>query len=81
VPQFRQSHIVMPRYRQVLESELPDVFARLVDGGTWVNFVEEFRARSPIVFRVPSTTNSGSSLGDGRWSSTSTLALRRRNHA
>ena len=42
VPQFRQSHILMPRSRQILEAELPDVFARLVDaGGTWVNFVAD----------------------------------------
>ena len=42
VPQFRQPHIVYPRYRQILEAELPDVFARLVDaGGTWMNFLEK----------------------------------------
>ena len=42
VAQFRQPHVVMPRYRQILEAELPDVFARLVGAGaTWVNMVEK----------------------------------------
>jgi 2-polyprenyl-6-methoxyphenol hydroxylase-like FAD-dependent oxidoreductase len=40
VPQFHQPHNLFPRYRAVLEQELPDVFARLVDGGgTWVDFL------------------------------------------
>jgi 2-polyprenyl-6-methoxyphenol hydroxylase-like FAD-dependent oxidoreductase len=40
VPQLRQPHNLFPRYREVLEAELPDVFAGLVaHGGTWVNFV------------------------------------------
>ena len=40
VPQLRQPHNLFPRYRQILEAELPDVFDGLVDnGGTWVNFV------------------------------------------
>jgi 2-polyprenyl-6-methoxyphenol hydroxylase-like FAD-dependent oxidoreductase len=42
VPQFRQSHIMQPRYSQVLQAELPDVFTRVVDaGGTWVDFLPE----------------------------------------
>jgi 2-polyprenyl-6-methoxyphenol hydroxylase-like FAD-dependent oxidoreductase len=40
VPQFRQPHNLMPRYRRILEQELPDVFTSLVEhGGRWVDFV------------------------------------------
>jgi 2-polyprenyl-6-methoxyphenol hydroxylase-like FAD-dependent oxidoreductase len=40
VPQFRQPHNLFPRYRKILEEELPDVLDGLVaNGGTWVNFV------------------------------------------
>ncbi len=40
MPQFRQPHNLFPRYRKILEEELPDVFAALIEhGGTWVNFV------------------------------------------
>jgi 2-polyprenyl-6-methoxyphenol hydroxylase-like FAD-dependent oxidoreductase len=40
VPQFHQPHNLFPRYRQVLEEELPDVFAGLIEhGGTWVDFL------------------------------------------
>lgn len=38
VPQFRQPHNLFPRYRLILEDELPEVLAALVDaGGTWVD--------------------------------------------
>ncbi|MCS6948521.1 MAG: hypothetical protein NZM12_12985 [Steroidobacteraceae bacterium] len=41
VPQFRQPHNLLPRYRQILEQDLPDVFdALLAAGGTWVNMLE-----------------------------------------
>ncbi|HLM17759.1 MAG TPA: FAD-dependent oxidoreductase [Acidimicrobiia bacterium] len=41
VPQFRQPHNLFPRYRQILEVELPDVFDGFVaNGGVWVNFLE-----------------------------------------
>ncbi len=40
VPQFRQPHNLFPRYRAILEQELPEVFTALVDqGGTWVDFL------------------------------------------
>jgi 2-polyprenyl-6-methoxyphenol hydroxylase-like FAD-dependent oxidoreductase len=40
VPQFRQPHNLFPRYRKILETELPDVFDGLVaSGGTWVDFL------------------------------------------
>jgi 2-polyprenyl-6-methoxyphenol hydroxylase-like FAD-dependent oxidoreductase len=40
VPQFHQPHNLFPRYRAVLEQELPEVFTGLVDGGgTWVDFL------------------------------------------
>jgi 2-polyprenyl-6-methoxyphenol hydroxylase-like FAD-dependent oxidoreductase len=40
VPQFHQPHNLFPRYRKILEDELPDVLHGLVaSGGTWVNFV------------------------------------------
>src|SRR6476661_1788371 len=40
VPQFHQPHNLFPRYRKILEEELPDVMDALVaNGGTWVNFV------------------------------------------
>jgi 2-polyprenyl-6-methoxyphenol hydroxylase-like FAD-dependent oxidoreductase len=40
VPQFRQPHNLFPRYRKVLQDELPDVFDGLVtSGGTWVDFL------------------------------------------
>jgi 2-polyprenyl-6-methoxyphenol hydroxylase-like FAD-dependent oxidoreductase len=40
VPQFRQPHNLFPRYRAVLEQELPEVFTSLVEhGGTWVDFL------------------------------------------
>jgi len=40
VPQFRQPHNLFPRYRKILEDELPDVFQGLLDSGaTWVDFV------------------------------------------
>ena len=40
VPQFHQPHNLFPRYRKILEEELPEVLDGLVDnGGTWVNFV------------------------------------------
>ena len=40
VPQFHQPHNLFPRYRKILDEELPDVLDGLVaNGGTWVNFV------------------------------------------
>ena len=40
VPQFHQPHNLFPRYRAILEQELPEVFSGLVDGGgTWVDFL------------------------------------------
>lgn len=40
VPQFHQPHNLFPRYRKILQEELPEVLDGLVDnGGTWVNFV------------------------------------------
>jgi 2-polyprenyl-6-methoxyphenol hydroxylase-like FAD-dependent oxidoreductase len=40
VPQFRQPHNLMPRYRAILEQELPDVFTDLVEhGGARVDFL------------------------------------------
>src|SRR5262245_4281537 len=40
VPQFRQPHNLFPRYRKILEDELPDVFEGLLEcGGTWINFL------------------------------------------
>ena len=40
VPQFHQPHNLFPRYRKILQAELPDVFDGLVkSGGTWVDFV------------------------------------------
>src|SRR4029453_4253162 len=33
VPQFRQPHNLFPRFRQILEAELPDVFQGLLDSG------------------------------------------------
>lgn len=37
VAQFRQPHNLFPRYRQVLQQELPEVLEGLVQaGGTWV---------------------------------------------
>jgi 2-polyprenyl-6-methoxyphenol hydroxylase-like FAD-dependent oxidoreductase len=39
VPQFHQPHNLFPRYRKILEEELPEVLDGLVaNGGTWVNF-------------------------------------------
>jgi len=59
VSQFRQPHIVLPRYRQIVEVELPDVFAGLVNaGGTWVNFLEEL---------PPSITDRDPRPGDDRF--------------
>src|SRR5215210_4617361 len=41
VPQFRQPHNLFPRFRQILEDELPDVFQSLLDcGGTWTGLLE-----------------------------------------
>jgi 2-polyprenyl-6-methoxyphenol hydroxylase-like FAD-dependent oxidoreductase len=41
VPQFRQPHNLFPRYRKILETELPDVFDALVaSGGRWVDFLD-----------------------------------------
>ncbi len=40
VPQFRQPHNLFPRFRRILEDELPDVFQGLLDsGGCWVDFL------------------------------------------
>lgn len=40
VAQFRQPHNLFPRYRQILEDELPEVLDALVDAGaTWVDFL------------------------------------------
>jgi hypothetical protein len=40
VPHFHQPHNLLPRYRQVLEEELPEVLDALVRaGGTWVDAV------------------------------------------
>ena len=59
VPQFRQPHVLLPGYRQVVEAELPDVFARLVDGGgTWVNFIDDL---------PPSVTDREPRPGDDRF--------------
>lgn len=41
VPQFRQPHNLFPRFRKILEDELPDVFQGLLDcGGTWIGFLD-----------------------------------------
>ena len=41
VPQFRQPHNLLPRYRTILQDELPEVLdGLLAAGGTWVNFLE-----------------------------------------
>jgi len=41
VPQFHQPHNLFPRYRKILEDELPDVLDGLLEaGGTWVDFLE-----------------------------------------
>ncbi len=41
VPQFRQAHNLFPRYRKILQEELPDVLDGLLEaGGTWVDFLE-----------------------------------------
>jgi 2-polyprenyl-6-methoxyphenol hydroxylase-like FAD-dependent oxidoreductase len=41
VPQFRQPHNLFPGYRAVLEHELPDVLAGLIDGGgKWLDFLD-----------------------------------------
>jgi 2-polyprenyl-6-methoxyphenol hydroxylase-like FAD-dependent oxidoreductase len=59
VPQFRQPHVLLPGYRRIVEAELPDVFARLVDaGGTWVNFIEDL---------PPSITDREPRPGDDRF--------------
>jgi 2-polyprenyl-6-methoxyphenol hydroxylase-like FAD-dependent oxidoreductase len=40
VPQFHQPHNLFPRYRKILQAELPEVFDGLVEaGGTWVDFL------------------------------------------
>ena len=40
VAQFRQPHNLFPRYRQILEQELPEVLERLVEcGGTWIDIL------------------------------------------
>ena len=44
VPQFRQPHNLFPRFRQILEDELPDVLQGLLDaGGTWVGLLDAKR--------------------------------------
>jgi 2-polyprenyl-6-methoxyphenol hydroxylase-like FAD-dependent oxidoreductase len=41
VPQFRQPHNLFPRFRLILEDELPDVLQGLLDaGGTWVGLLD-----------------------------------------
>ncbi len=41
VAQFRQAHNLFPRYRQILQQELPEVLDGLVQAGaTWVDFLE-----------------------------------------
>ena len=41
VPQFRQPHNLFPRFRQILEYELPDVLQGLLDaGGTWTGLLD-----------------------------------------
>jgi 2-polyprenyl-6-methoxyphenol hydroxylase-like FAD-dependent oxidoreductase len=41
VPQFRQPHNLFPGYRTVLDQEMPDVLAGLIDGGgRWVDFLD-----------------------------------------
>ncbi len=41
VPQFRQPHNLFPRFRKILEEDLPDVFQGLLDsGGTWAGFLD-----------------------------------------
>ena len=47
VPQFRQPHNLFPRFRQILEGELPDVFQALLDcGGTWTGYSSRCRRSS-----------------------------------
>jgi len=41
VPQFRQPHNLFPRFRRILEAELPDVLQGLLDaGGTWADLLD-----------------------------------------
>jgi len=59
VPQFRQPHNLFPRYRKILEDELPDVLDGLLEaGGTWVDFLEML---------PPSLTERGPRPGDDRF--------------
>ena len=41
VPQFRQAHNLYPRYRKILQEELPEVLDGLLEaGGTWADLLE-----------------------------------------
>ncbi len=42
VPHFRQPHNLLPRYRAIVEHELPEVFAALLEAGaTWVDLLAQ----------------------------------------
>jgi 2-polyprenyl-6-methoxyphenol hydroxylase-like FAD-dependent oxidoreductase len=56
--QFRLPHYMLPRFRHLLEQELPDVAASLVEAGG---------ARYDVVARLPETLTGGRSAGDDRF--------------
>ena len=58
VNQFRLPHIFMPRYRQILEEELPDVAAAIGRDGT---------VRVHPVREAPESLTGGARPGDGRY--------------
>jgi hypothetical protein len=58
VPQFRQPHNLLPRYRAIVEHELPEVFAALEGAGaTWVDMLGQL---------PPSLTDREPRAGDER---------------
>jgi len=56
--QFRLPHYMLPRFRQLLEAELPDVAAALVAAGG---------VRYDVVARLPETLSGGVRADDGRF--------------
>lgn len=63
--QFRQPHLMLPRWRQEMERELPDVLPRLIDaGGTGIN----------LLHQQPASTTRGRAVGDEHFD---TVAARR----
>ncbi len=59
VPQFRQPHNLLPRYRAIVERELPEVFAALEGAGaTWVDMLGQL---------PPSLTDREARPGDERF--------------